>query len=113
MKIDVSWRIDQIEFILPAVVIVVDRDRVHPDGDAPFAFEVHGVERLGAILAGRDGVCLEKELVRESALAVVDMRDNAKIADLTVRRHGRVRLPDVTARSGRAPNSLSRAAVAE
>ena len=65
------------------------------------------------ILAGGDGAGLEQELVGEGALAVVDVGDDGEVADLTGRRHGRVRLSDVTARSGPASNSLSIAARAE
>src|SRR5205807_357920 len=93
----------------PAVVFVVNRDRVHPDGDAPLALEVHGVEGLSAILAGGDRIGLQKELVRERALAVVDVRDNAKVADLTGRWH---RLPGEATRLRRVPRGgLSRQSI--
>ena len=52
-EIDVAGRVDQVQLVLLAVVLVVDRDRVHADGDAAFAFEVHGVEDLGADTRGR------------------------------------------------------------
>ena len=80
--------VDQVQFVLDAVDRVVDRDRVHADGDAALALEVHGVERLRPVFAGGDGAGLEQELVRERALAVVDVGYNAEVADLTGRWHG-------------------------
>src|SRR5207248_4833486 len=86
-EIDVPRRVDQVQLVPLALVLVVDGDRVHADGDAPFALQVHGVERLGAILADGNGVRLEEELIRQGALAVVDVCDNTKIANLAGRLH--------------------------
>src|SRR5262249_3175958 len=94
-KIDVTGGIDQIEFILLTAVSMVDGDGVHADRDAPFALEIHGVERLSAIFAGRDRVGLKEELIRERTLAVIDVRNNAKIANKMGRWHG-----------GRSPSTL-------
>jgi hypothetical protein len=47
-EIDVAGGVDQVQFVRLAVgVLVVDRDRVHLDGDAPFALQVHVVQELG------------------------------------------------------------------
>ncbi len=80
-EIDVAGRVDQVQFVFLALVLVVDRDRVHADGDAAFAFEVHAVERLGLEVALGDGAGLEQELVGQGALAVVDVGDDAEVAD--------------------------------
>src|SRR5262245_45601404 len=56
---------------------------MHANGDAALALEVHGVEELILKFAFRDGSGLEKELVRERALAMVDVRDDREIADET------------------------------
>ena len=67
---------------------VVDRDGVHPDGDAAFAFEVHAVEDLVAEIALGDGAGLEQELVGQRALAVVDVGDDGEVADQLRVGHG-------------------------
>jgi hypothetical protein len=69
-----------------AVVFVIDRDRVHADGDAAFALQVHAVERLGLDVALGDRAGLEQELVGQRALAVVDVRDDAEVANVRGRR---------------------------
>src|SRR5439155_11737731 len=79
VEVDVAGGVDQVELVALAVVFVVDRDRVHLNGDAAFAFEVHVVEHLGAKVAGGDGPALEQELVRQGALAVVDMGNDRKV----------------------------------
>jgi hypothetical protein len=50
---------------------------------------------LSPILAGGDCVRLKKELIRERTLAVIDVRDNAKVANKIGRWHG-----------GRSPSTL-------
>src|SRR5207248_1222100 len=65
-----------------ALVLVIDGDGVHLDGDAAFAFEVHVVEDLVAEVARGDGPGLEQELVGEGALAVVDVGDDGEVADV-------------------------------
>ena len=67
---------------------MIDGDGVHADGDAPFSFEVHRVEKLVLKIALADGFGAEQELVRQSALAMIDMGDNRKIANQTgIRAH--------------------------
>ena len=86
VEIDVAGRVDQVQFVLDAVELVVDRDRVHADGDAALAFEVHAVERLGLDVALGDRAGLEQELIGQRALAVIDVRDDAEVADVRGRR---------------------------
>src|SRR5262249_33352902 len=52
---------------------------MHANGDAAFAFEVHGVQVLGLELARGDGAGLEQELVGQRALTVIDMRDDREV----------------------------------
>src|SRR5262249_13957245 len=66
---------------LPHGWSVIDGDRVHADGDAALAFQVHGVEGLRAVFAGRDRSGLEQELVGQCAFPVVDVGDDAVVAD--------------------------------
>ena len=54
-EIDVAGRIDKVEFVLLTGVRMVNGDRVHADGDTAFALQVHGVERLSAVLASEAG----------------------------------------------------------
>ena len=58
VEVDVAGGVDQVEFVARAVVLVVDRHRVHADGDAALALEVHAVERLGLDVALGDGAGL-------------------------------------------------------
>jgi methenyltetrahydromethanopterin cyclohydrolase len=53
------------------------------DGDAALAFKVHGVEDLGLHLAGGQRAGQLEEPVGEGGLAVVDMRDDREVADVT------------------------------
>ncbi len=81
-EIDVAGRVDQVQLVVDALAnVVIDGDGMHADGDAAFAFEVHGVEELGLELAMRDGAGLEQELVGQGALAVIDVGDDGEIAD--------------------------------
>ena len=52
------------------------------DGDAAFAFEVHGVEHLGLHLTCREGAGQLQQAVGEGGFAVVDVRDDREIADV-------------------------------
>jgi hypothetical protein len=50
------------------------------DGDAALALEVHGVEELFLGFALLDGAGGFKEAVGKGGLAMVDVRDDAKVA---------------------------------
>src|SRR5215471_18904415 len=60
---------------------------MHADGDTALALEVHCVEDLGAELPLADRPGLEQQLVRQRRLAVVDVRDDRKIADVACLGH--------------------------
>ncbi len=87
-KIDVSGRIDQIQAVLVAIRrTVMQTDAFGLDGDAALAFEVHRIEQLGGHFALADGASEFEEAVGQRGLTVVDVRDDAEIADET-RIHG-------------------------
>ena len=57
-------------------------DGVALDGDAPLPFDVHGVQDLVAELAVLHHAGPLDEAVRQGGLAVVDMGDDAEVADV-------------------------------
>jgi hypothetical protein len=87
-EVDVAGGVDQVQLVRLAVgVLVVDGDRVHLDGDAPFALQVHVVQELGPELPLGDGARLEQELVGEGGLPVVDVGDDREVPDQARRGH--------------------------
>ena len=76
--------VDEVELVGVAVVRLVHHaDGVCLDSDTTFALEVHGVEHLGLHLArGQRAGELEKA-VGEGGLAMVDVRDDREVADVT------------------------------
>ena len=77
-----SRSVDEIEHIFLAVELVVHLDCVALDSDAALALEVHVIEHLGLHVLGGYGVGIFEKAVGKSALAVVDMRYDAEIADV-------------------------------
>ena len=76
-----SRSVDQVEDILLAVVGVVHLDRVALDGDAAFALQVHGVEKLILHLSGHDGTGTLEESIGQGCLAMIDVSDDTKITN--------------------------------
>ena len=75
--------VDQVQGIGFAVVGgVVERSGGGLDGDAPLALQLHGVQQLLGPLALVDGVALLQQPVGQRGLAVVDVGDDGKIADM-------------------------------
>src|SRR5207253_2766524 len=60
---------------------VMEPDRVRLDGDPALALEVHRIEDLGFHLARLQGTGHLEKAIGERRLAVVDVRDNRKIAN--------------------------------
>jgi hypothetical protein len=80
-EVDVAGGIEEIEFVDFAVFGgVLHGDGVGLDGDAAFAFEVHGVEHLVLLLPVGDGVGELQEAVGQGGLAVIDVGDDGEIA---------------------------------
>ena len=84
VEVDVARRVDQVELVALALVLVVDRDRAGLDRDAALALEVHRVEQLGLHVALVDGAGDLEQAVGEGRLAVVDVRDDREVADEAV-----------------------------
>src|SRR5208282_3357484 len=93
-KINVAWRVDQIELVRVSIFRgVMQPDTFRLDGDAALALEIHGVEHLFVHLALRKRAGHLQQTVRERGLAVIDVRDDTKIA-YELRVHGiRLSLP--------------------
>ena len=91
-KIHMARRVDQVELVGVAVFRgVMQADAFRFDGDAALALEIHGVEELLVHFALRKRAGHFQQAVRQRGLAVIDMRNDAKIAD-ELRVHG-ARLP--------------------
>ena len=82
VKVHVPRRVDQIQLVGLAVERVIDRHGASLDGDSTLALKVHVIKQLLAELALGDRTGLEQQLVGQRALAVVDVSDDRKIADV-------------------------------
>ena len=83
-KIHVAGSVDQVELVSFAVLRGVHHaDGVGLDGDAALALEVHGVEHLGLHLARGERSGQLQQAVGQRGFAVVDMRDDREIADVS------------------------------
>lgn len=76
-----SGGIDEIEFILVSVKSIVE----HPhgrefDGDAAFALDIHGVEKLFLHVALAHLPRKFHDTISNGALAVIDVSDDTEIA---------------------------------
>jgi len=77
----VAGGVDEVQLIGFAVLgLVHHADGVGFDGDAAFAFEVHGVEDLRLHFTGGDGAGKFEQAIGEGGLAVVDVRDDREVA---------------------------------
>ena len=83
-KIDVAGGVDQVELVSFAVLGRVHHaHRVGLDGDAAFALQVHGIEDLGLHLARGQRSGQLQQAVGQRGFAVVDVRDDREIADVS------------------------------
>ena len=81
-EIDVARSIDQVEDVALAVFgRVVEAHRARLDRDSALALEVHRVEELVLRLAHRERAGALEDSIGERGLAVIDMRDDRKIAN--------------------------------
>jgi len=77
----VAGRIDQIQAVSIAIFReVVQANAFCLDGDAALALEVHGIEHLLVHFALRKRTGHFEQTVRERGLAMIDVRDDTKIA---------------------------------
>jgi hypothetical protein len=80
-KIDVTGGVDQIEAVGVSVFgFIVQANALGFDGDAALALQVHGVEYLLVHFSGAERAGHFEQAVGERGFAVVDVRNNAKIA---------------------------------
>ena len=76
--------IDQIQLVLvPIASAVVEADGVRLDRNSPLALEVHGVEHLVGHFPFRKRTRDFQHTVGQGGLAVVNMGDNRKVANVT------------------------------
>jgi hypothetical protein len=79
----VSGSIDEIELIVLAIFRpVVEPDCVRFDGNAAFAFQVHGIEDLRHHFTLTQGSGYFEETVREGRFAVVNVRNDREVTDV-------------------------------
>ena len=83
VEVDMTRGVDEVHLVGPAVIgLIFHADGARLDGDAALALEVHVVEQLLLHLADGDRLALLQQAVGKGGLAVVDMRNNRKIANL-------------------------------
>ena len=74
--------VDDIEgVVLPIARTVGERHALRLDGNAAFAFQVHGVEDLGFHFALAQATTQLDKTIGERRLTVIDMGDNRKISN--------------------------------
>ena len=101
-EVDVARGVDEVELVVPAVPGgVEDADGLGLDRDPALALELHRVQELRAHVPPFDGLRHLEDAVRQGRLAVVDVGDDAEVADARLVHEGR----DPTARLRRAPPS--------
>ena len=83
-EVNVTWSVDKVQLISFAILrFVVQRDAVRLDGDASFALEIHRIKHLSVhFTLGQTAAHLNKT-VSQGRLAMIDVRDDGKIADMT------------------------------
>ena len=81
-EIDMARRVDQIQLVRLAVPVVAQANGTGLDGNASGPLQVHVVQQLVAHLAHADRAGVLQQPVRQRALAVVDVGDNAEVADM-------------------------------
>ena len=87
-EIDVPRRVDQVEKVrLTVLRPKPERGRLRLDRDPALALELHRIEHLGRHFAIGKATAHLDESISERRLAVVDVRDDRKIADVALRHH--------------------------
>ena len=82
-KVHVARRIDEVELIRLAVVGVIGHaNGIGLDRNAALALDIHGVEQLRLHVALVNGMGELEDAVTDRGLAMVDVRNNRKVADV-------------------------------
>ena len=98
-EVHVTRGVDQVELVVgPVPRRVGHPDRVELDGDPALALEVHGVEELLPHLALLHRAGRLDEAVGEGGLAVVDVRDDAEVANAGLGHGGKIAVPPLCRR---------------
>ena len=80
-EIDVTRGIKKIQPVsMPIFGQILHRHRVGLNGDSPLPLQIHGVQQLILLIAIFDGASHFEQSIGQRRLAVIDMRDNTKIA---------------------------------
>src|SRR6478752_8782186 len=80
--------VEQVEMVFPAIFCrVTHRNRMGLNRDSAFTFQVHRIEKLILLFAGLYCPRALKQTIRQSRLAMIDMRDDAEISG-ELDRHG-------------------------
>ena len=83
VEVDMAGRVDQVHLIgLPVVGLVFHAHRARLDGDATLTLQIHVVQQLLLHLALGDGLALLQQPVGQRGLAMVNMGNDGKIADM-------------------------------
>ena len=82
-EVDVTWGVNQVQHVVLAVLAaVLHLDGVALDGDASLALQIHVVQRLLLQFAVGNGSRGLEEPIGQGALPVVDVGDDAEVADV-------------------------------
>ena len=82
-EVHMPRRVDEVEMVELAVIgDVVHAHGLALDGNAALALDVHAVEQLGLHIAMGHGTRHLQDAVGDGRLAMVDMGDNAEVADV-------------------------------
>ena len=83
VEVHMTRRVNQVQDVgLPVVRLVAQGDGTSLDGDAPFPFQIHGVQDLILHLSGGHRPTGFDKPVGQGGLAVVDVSDNREVADV-------------------------------
>ncbi len=83
-EVHVAGGVDEVELVGLAVPrLVMKGHAVSLDGDAALALEIHRVENLGSHLTFRQATAHLNEPIGQRRLAMIDVRNDGKITDMT------------------------------
>lgn len=78
-EVYVTRRVDQMEHVVQALVVVQHSTRLSLDGDASFSLDIELVQDLSISTLFDDSGQLE-QAIAQGALSVIDVGDNAEVA---------------------------------
>ena len=78
-----AGRVDQVQFVLLTIIVRIEHAHgLGLDRDPLLPLQVHAVQHLLRHLAAGDGPGLLEQAIRQRRFAVIDMGNDAKVADL-------------------------------